>query len=203
MQTVLRLSRADEGRRLSLQDFESGRYQAGRHYELVSGRFRSRPWKSPLHDWFRAWLYNSTQHFEKRRPGDFGLQTTFGGLILPREVCRASYLCPDVTMYLKFPFHLPIAEVTWAQLQPSIIAEILCPEFSAKLVYRKARIYRSLPSLKELWILDARKDPMKPTLVVRHRRGSRWLKRDYQFGETYTSKLIPGYSLPIDPRREP
>ena len=61
----------------------------------------------------------------------------------------------------------------------------------------------SLPvGLYLAWILDGRYSADEPTLIVRRRRGKNWLKpRTIAYGETYTTPLLPGFELVIDPRR--
>ena len=58
-----------------------------------------------------------------------------------------------------------------------------------------------MPSIRESWILDARLSPDRPILIVRRRRGERWIVREYDYGETYATKLFPGFKLLIDPHR--
>ena len=50
------------------------------------------------------------------------------------------------------------------------------------------------------WVLDARVNADQPVLHVFRRRGSKWTKIEVPFGETYTTKLLPGFALKIDPR---
>jgi hypothetical protein len=52
--------------------------------------------------------------------------------------------------------------------------------------------------------VDARDDPEQPTLRVHRRQGKKWVIKDFAFGETYTTSLLPGFRLLIDPRiRQP
>ena len=53
-------------------------------------------------------------------------------------------------------------------------------------------------------ILDHRcaADPDRPSLIVRRRRGKRWASESTSFGAKFTTKLLPGFSLLIDPRRQ-
>ena len=40
------------------------------------------------------------------------------------------------------------------------------------------------------------------TLIVYRRRGRQWLKpREIEFGQTYTTPLLPAFQLVVDPRR--
>ena len=39
-----------------------------------------------------------------------------------------------------------------------------------------------------------------PTMYVFRKRGSKWTKIEVAFGETYTTKLLPGFALKVAPR---
>jgi Uma2 family endonuclease len=57
-----------------------------------------------------------------------------------------------------------------------------------------------VPSIREYWIFDPRVDPDHPTLTVYRRRGRGWQNPiGVTPGETYTTKLLPGLELGVDP----
>jgi hypothetical protein len=50
--------------------------------------------------------------------------------------------------------------------------------------------------------LDPREDSNRPTLTVYRRRGARWQRPiELAYGDTYATRLLPGFELLIDPRR--
>ena len=59
----------------------------------------------------------------------------------------------------------------------------------------------AVPTIREYWVLDGRPDPDHPTMLVHRRHGQRWRIIEVGFGETYTTKLFPGFKLVLDPRR--
>ena len=68
---------------------------------------------------------------------------------------------------------------------------------------RNVELYLRVPSIREYWIFDPRQDPDRPTLRVYRRRGSRWQRPvDVAPGETYTTPLLPGFALLLDPHAE-
>jgi Uma2 family endonuclease len=67
---------------------------------------------------------------------------------------------------------------------------------------RNVNLYLQVPSIQEYWILDGQDDPDKPSLLVYRRRGKQWQKpREIGYQETYTTPLLPGFKLVVDPRR--
>jgi hypothetical protein len=53
---------------------------------------------------------------------------------------------------------------------------------------------------KEYWIIDGRDDPDQPSKKVHRRHGKRWRVIDLGYRDTYTTGLLPGFELSIDPR---
>ena len=63
-------------------------------------------------------------------------------------------------------------------------------------------LFLQVPSIKEYWILDPRDDPDRPTMLVYRRRGLRWQNViEVAFGESYRTRLLPGFELLLDPHR--
>lgn len=55
---------------------------------------------------------------------------------------------------------------------------------------------------RQYWLLDTRESADRPTMRVYRRRGqARQRVLMVGFGETYTTKLLPGFKLVLDPRR--
>jgi len=77
------------------------------------------------------------------------------------------------------------------------VVDVKDPE---KDLFRNVELYFEVPSIREYWVLDAREDPDHPTMLVHRRYGGRWRVLEVGFGETYTTRLLPGFELLIDPR---
>jgi Uma2 family endonuclease len=89
----------------------------------------------------------------------------------------------------------------WRDVSPLLVAEVVSPDNAEKDLVRNVELYLAVPSIKEYWILDPRDDPDRPTLRVYRRRGARWQKPiDLAFGDTYTTRLLPGFTLTVNPR---
>jgi Uma2 family endonuclease len=84
-----------------------------------------------------------------------------------------------------------------------LLVEIISEDDPRKDLVRNVELYLETPSVREYWIIDPRPDPDSPILWVYRRRGNRWQKPiEVPAGSTYESpKLLPGFSLLVDPRR--
>ncbi len=78
-------------------------------------------------------------------------------------------------------------------------------------VTSKARVYvrrrrgttnpePDLACTREYWGLDGRENPDHPRLTVHRRHGKQWRIIDVGPGEKYTTRLLPGFELTLDPR---
>jgi hypothetical protein len=62
-------------------------------------------------------------------------------------------------------------------------------------------LYLQVPSIREYWVLDPRTSAGQPTLLVYRRRGQRWQRViRVAGGGTYTTRLLPGFTLVLDTR---
>jgi Uma2 family endonuclease len=89
----------------------------------------------------------------------------------------------------------------WRDVSPVLVVEVLYASDPHKDLVRNVELYLQVPSIVEYWIVDARYDPDEPTLIANRRRGKKWIVTEYGYGETYETKLLPGFSLVIDPRQ--
>jgi hypothetical protein len=68
---------------------------------------------------------------------------------------------------------------------------------------RNRELYLEVAAIREYWMLDQRTDPDQPTLTVLRRRGTRWGPAiTVGPGEAYTTRLLPGFRLVVDPHQE-
>lgn len=104
---------------------------------------------------------------------------------------------PDLAAYCNYP---PRGEkFNWEDVSPLLVAEILSPDNSQKDLVRNTELYLQVPSIKEYWIVDGIMDPDHPTLKVHRRWGQKWRIKDIPFGGTYTTPLLPGFELVMNP----
>jgi Uma2 family endonuclease len=81
-------------------------------------------------------------------------------------------------------------------VSPVLVVEVLSVDTADKDLERNRRLYAQVPSIQEYWILDTREGSANLTLYVYRRRGRRWTRpRTVLQGATYTTPLLPGFSL--------
>jgi Uma2 family endonuclease len=195
-----KLGLADHGKSVRVSEFESAEFEEGYKYELIEGRLyvSPQPHWSEVH--LEAWLLRKLMAYVERRPDVLNDVINKSRVIVPGSRRRTAPE-PDIAAYANAPLDEETGEVRWEDVTPLLVAEVLYASDPYKDLVRNVDLYLRVPSIREYWILDARLSALRPILIVRRRRGKRWVIREYDYGETYTTKLLPGFSLLIDPRR--
>jgi Uma2 family endonuclease len=200
MATLLKLGPKDHGRRLSLEEFEQSDYQEGFKYELIKGRLAVSPTANLPEDDIVQWISDVLKAYARAHPEVINYVSPRGRVFVSgeeKETCPE----PDVTALRDYPRHLPRAKRRWQDQTPVLVVEVLSdnPE---KDLERNVDLYLRVPSIREYWVFDIRANPDQPTLRVHRRYGKRWVVRDLNFGDTYTTRTLPGFELLIDPDAE-
>jgi Uma2 family endonuclease len=199
-QATLFLGPADHGRRLTAEEFEAADWQPGYHYELIRGELYVSPLPDPPQDRLEVWLFLRLALYAKRHPRVINYVTPKARVFVAGEEERTRPE-PDITAFKDYPLDAPFRELNWRDFSPVLVVEVLSEDAYKDLV-RNVELYLEVPTIREYWILDGRKTPDHPTMRVYRRRGQRWQKPiDVAFGEVYTTRLLPGFKLRIDPRR--
>ena len=106
---------------------------------------------------------------------------------------------PDIACYSEYPTDLPKRERNWRNVSPILVVEILSEDNQDKDLDRNRRLYLEVASIREYWILDPLEDADRPSLIAYRRRGIRWApRRVLAAGATYTTPMLPGFSLVLD-----
>jgi Uma2 family endonuclease len=199
MTTALVLSPTDHGRPMTRQEFEAARGQEGYRYELIEGKVYVCPTPNLPHDIIRDWLLDVLKDYGRARPDILNYVSPQARVYVPgRE--EATNPEPDLAAYSDFPRHLLIREQSWENISPILVAEVVSEDDPGKDLERNVELYAQVPSIREYWILDPRADADRPTLTVYRRRGRRWQNPILvPPGETYTTRLLPGLELLVDP----
>jgi Uma2 family endonuclease len=201
MTTQLYLTPADHGRELALEEFLSARGREGYQYEIIHGRLEVSPLPNLPHDVLRKWLERLLDRYTEQHPEVINRVQAPARVFLPKvEEDDPTAPEPDVACYQGFPLYLPIREWNWRDVSPLIVVEILSEDSADKDLVRNRRLYLQVPSIREYWILDPRADADHPSLLVYRRSGQRWARvRTIPPGGTYTTPLLPGFSLDLVP----
>jgi Uma2 family endonuclease len=195
-----RLGLADHGKRLRVSEFECAEYEDGYKYELIDGRLYVSPQAQEPENRLELWLFRKLLNFVDDHPEIINHASNKARVIIPGSRGRTTPE-PDVAAYADYPLDEPLGRVKWEDVSPILVAEVLYASDPYKDLVRNVGLYLRVPSVREFWILDARDSPNEPILIVRRRHGRGWLVREYRYGETYRTKVLPGFSLHIDPRR--
>lgn len=196
----LRLTPAWAGRDISLEDFENAKGQEGWRYELIDGRVEVSPSPDLPHDSMLFWLNRLFLDYSRTHPEVVNYLSNRARVFIPG---RRAATCPepDLAAYQDFPLHLPIQLRRWCDVSPILVVETLSEGNRNKDLIRNVELYLRSPTIREYWVIDPLADPNHPTLRVYRKRGSRsWQKPiDVPFAGTYTTPLLPEFTLIVDP----
>jgi len=197
MQTQLYLTPKDHGRPLSFEDFQHARSREGYHYELIDGRLVVSPLPNLPHDRVRDLIKALLERYKTQNPEALRHVQGPARVFIPgRRATTAPE--PDIAGYRHFPTDRDLDSVHWQDISPIIVVEILSRGNADKDLARNLRLYLQVPTIREYWIVDPRRDAARPALSVYRRRSTRW-QRPLQVppGTTYTTRLLPGFTLTL------
>jgi Uma2 family endonuclease len=199
MATVLKLGPGDHGRPMTLEEFEHGDYEEGHQYELIDGRLYVSPAPDAPVGILEKWLCTKVDDYARANPHVLNFVYNRARVFIPSDAAVTAAE-PDLAAYKDFPLHLPLRDIRWQDTSPILVGEVVSHDACKDLV-RNVDLYLQVPTIREYWILAGQEDADRPTLRVYRRHGKRWRVVEAGYGEDYTTKLLPGFTLTIDPRR--
>lgn len=199
MKTVLQLGPADHGRPLNEGDFYSADFEPGHKYELIHGRVDVSPLPNLPADIIENWLLDRLKAYARAHPEVIN-HVTNKARVHAGDREDVSNPEPDIAAYADFP-HDRRFTIRWQDISPILVVEVLDPDNPEKDTVRNVDVYHSVASIREYWIVDIRAGADRPSLIVRRRHGRGWRVKTVAFGETYETKLLPGFALVVDPNR--
>jgi Uma2 family endonuclease len=198
MVTQLYLTPRDHGRRLTLEEFLGADGREGFRYELIDGKLEVSPIPNLPHDFLVGWLIRLLWAYAGHHPEVIRHVQGPARVFVPR---RRIVPEADLAAYRRFPTDLPIAQLDWRDVSPRLVVEVLSEDTADKDLVRNPPLYLLVPSIREYWILDPRTDADRPDLLVYRRRGARWQRPlAVAGGQTYATRLLPGFALVLDVR---
>jgi Uma2 family endonuclease len=200
MGTVLKLGPADHCRPMTLDEFMAGDYAGGYQYELIDGKLYVSPEANLPQGLVEYWILIKVYRYTCARPEVINFAYNKARVFVPGRV-DVTNPEPDLAAYRNFPTQRPLGELDWQDFSPVLVAEVLSAGDPDKDLVRNAELYFQVPSIKEYWLFDNREDADRPTLRVHRRYGRRWRILHVAPGETYTTRLLPGFELLLDPHR--
>jgi Uma2 family endonuclease len=199
MATVARIGPADHGRAMTWDEFRTGDYEEGYRYELIDGQLYVSPRAELPEGRVEHWIHCNLLWYSEGHPEVINFVYSKTCVFVPgrRGVTAPE---PDVAAYHQFPLERDFNEVRWQDVSPVLVVEVLCLDDPDKDLVRNVQLYRQVPSIREYWLLDTRDDPNRPSMTVYRRWGRRWRIIPLHYGDRYTTRLLLGFGLVIDPR---
>jgi len=195
--TTLLLKPTDHGRPITDEELLSADYVGGYKYEIIDGRVYVSAEPDPDENDLEDWLVEKLRDYARACPGVIN-KVTNKGRVFVHSRKRSTIPEPDVAAFSDYPLDRRLKGLKWSEVSPVLVCEVLMGKAEKDLV-RNVKLYLAVPSIQEYWVLDGRDDAEKPTLIQHRRSGKRWVVKTLEFGSTLTTKLLPGFSLIIDP----
>jgi Uma2 family endonuclease len=191
---------ADHGRRVPYDAFMTAEYEPGYTYEIIDGRLYVAPQPNFPEHRLERWIDRKLSGYAEDRPDVINFVATKGPIFVPGRPAP-TVPEPDVAAFRDVPLDTDLEDIQWEDLTPVLAVEVLVKADPEKDLVRNVELYLQVPSIREYWVIDARRSTRRPTLIVFRRRGPTWLKpREIAFGGTSTTPLLPGFRLVVDPR---
>jgi Uma2 family endonuclease len=199
MATVAKIGPADHGRPMTEEEFYGGDYEEGYRYEIIDGRLCVSPYPNLPEDWVAEWLHFQLKSYAHAHPRVLKHVSKGGRVFVPGRRL-ATVPEPDIAAYRRFPLRLRVRDMRWQDVSPVLVVEVLSADDPAKDLVRNVALYLEVPSIKEYWVLDARRDADRPGMTAYRRRGQAWRATDVPPGGRYTTRLLPGFELVLNTR---
>lgn len=191
---------ADHGRPVSVAECEDAEYEPGFQYEIIDGRLYVSPLPNMPENFLETWLQGHLWEYTRSYPDRKARVSAKARVFVPGRP-ELTVPEPDLALYEPYPVEVPARDLKWEDFSPLVVAEILVDSDPHKDLVRNVELYLQVPGIAEYWVLDGRENPDEPLLISRRRYRGRWLMNEVLFGETYTTRTLPGFELVIDPRR--
>lgn len=199
MATTLRYGPGDHGRPMTFDEFLEGDYEEGFKYELIRGRLYVSPQARFSHDWLEKDLLWRLYAYKERCPEVINYVTDKARVFVPDDEDLTAPE-PDLAAYRGFPLDREW-RVDWREVSPLLVAEVLGGDDDEKDLVRNVELYFRVPSIEEYWVFDIRTNPGRPRLIAHRRADEGWDVGNYDADAVYATDLLPGFELPVRPRR--
>lgn len=196
----LKFGPADHGRIVTEEELEDAEYVSGFNYEIIDGKLYVVLVASFYEQSLERWLRRKLERFSDANPAVIGWVAAKSRVFVPdRQDLTVPE--PDIAVYRENLDAIADGVLNWADFRPLVVVEMLVESNPEKDLVRNVDLYFLVPSIAEYWILDGRESTGEPVLVARRRYRNRWAITEVTYGETYTTRTLPGFELLIDPRR--
>lgn len=186
-QLATRIGPADDGRRMTLEEFDHAEGVPGHLYELSRGVITVMDVPAIPHALQIDALREQVSAYRREKPGR--IFAVLGGMD-----CKVllhgteSERHPDLSIYQ----YAPDEPGNWAAWLPDIVVEVISPSSRHRDYEEKPDEYLQF-GVREYWIVDRPQGKM----VVHRRIGGRWHVRSVKPPERYESRLLPGLRVDL------
>jgi Uma2 family endonuclease len=196
---VLRYRASDHGKPVSEWDFDIAAFEPGYKFELIDGRLYVAAEPDPPEVILETWLADLLRGYSKKHPDVTNYVFERSRVYVPARQ-RMTIPEPDIACFADFPLARALGRgFKWNEVSPLIVVEVLVAAEPDKDLVRNVELYLQVPSIREYWVLDGRVEPARPQLIQHRRHGGRWIVKTFEAGSTFTTKLLPGFELVLDP----
>src|SRR5579872_3100066 len=196
----LKLGQKDHGSPLTLDEFDEAEFEPGFKYEIIDGRLYVSNEPNFPENILENWLFIKLIAYSGQRQDIINYVTVKSRLFIHSRR-KPTVPEPDIAAYCNLPLDKPFKEIHWRDLGPILVGELLVDGDPRKDLERNRKLYLEAPSIREYWILDGRENPNEPAMIQHRRFGKRWIVKEFLCGSTFKTKLLPKFSIAIDPRK--
>lgn len=186
--TLLRIGPSDNGRRMSLDEFELAEGQPGKSYELSRGVITVVDVPDRKHFAQVDCTRQQLSAYRVLHPDQI-YRIAGGGECKILLADLESERHPDVAVYKSPP---PEEESFWAAWLPDVVIEVASPGSETRDYTEKREEYLQF-GVREYWIIDFQKRQM---LALRRSRG-KWIERVIRPNDRYRTNLLPEFELDL------
>ncbi|QDV32282.1 Uma2 family endonuclease [Tautonia plasticadhaerens] len=185
---TIRLSPADHGRRMTLEEFRDAEETPGYRFELARGVVEVVEVPNDDHGYVVCNIYDALAAYRRAYPGRI---LRYGGasefrLWLPTMVSGRN---PDAAVVVS-----GTAKGARGRRPPSLAFEVVSPGAEAReRDYRTKREEYLAYGLREYWIVD----PVERRVVVLIREGDSWIERPFAEGQAAEGLVLPGFRVDV------
>jgi Uma2 family endonuclease len=184
----IRVGPADDGRAMSLDDFDKAEGQEGYLYELSRGIIQVTNIPHPLHFVQMSSIRDPLIGYKLSHPGIIqAIGGSFDTKVLIEE--EQSERHPDISVYLS---PMPAAKDIWSVWIPTIAFEIVSLSSVKRDYEEKSEEYLSF-GIQEYCIVDG----FKKQMLIKSRFRGVWQEKILKPSQSYTTPHLPGFKLPL------
>ena len=186
--TAIEIGPADNGRRMSLEEFDLAEGREGYIYELSRGVVTVTNVPGRRHFLMVNAIRKQLSAYEAANPDTiYAISAGSDCKILLSGLQSERH--PDLAVY-KTP--MPDEDEVWATWIPELVIEVVSPESAHRDYNEKAEEYLEF-GVREYWVVDEQRQEM----LVHRRFGGRWRTRVVGPQERCTTRVLPGLQFDL------